>query len=487
MPAWDSQQTICAIASGAVGALRGIVRISGPDALTISNRLVENHCDFTQLKRATRVPNSILLTAIETVLKADFYVWPNHRSYTGQPSVEIHTHGNQVLLQLLVEQIVACGAITAQPGEFTYRAFLSGRLDLPQCEAVLGVIHCQSDAALQVALNQLAGGLSQPLNQVRIKLINLLADLEAGLDFVEEDIQFVSPEIFQQTLDEIDELLKQVSGQLGTRRRVEHRPSVVLVGLPNAGKSSLTNALSRQQAAIVSSTAGTTRDFVRTKLTLDSVELDLIDTAGFEQVLETVVESLDNKLLHPSRAELDISAEAQNLMRLQWRQADLVLFCFDASEENIAAQQVMAALQTQIAIGQADQPEIWLVRTKSDMNSTSTASELPQCRGSSLWNREFATSSLQSTGLDDLRCQLANWAKEKTGTDQSDVVPMTLVRCSTSVVAAIEAIERARLSIGDEVAAAELRIALDELGQVVGEVYTDDILDALFSRFCIGK
>lgn len=498
---WHLDTTICAIASGTSPAPRGIIRVSGPEAVALCESLCRAPEDlrqvaFSAVRYATRVPTSVRISRFASPVQVAMHVWPDHRSYTGQPSVELHTIGSPIILQLLLEKLIAAGCTAAAPGEFTYRAFLNGRIDLTQAEAVLGVIHAKNQSHLDVSLRQLAGGLAAPLQSIRSTLINLLADLEAGLDFVEEDIEFVERHVVERTLDAVRAGLTSLRKQLGSRRLVHHLPRAVLAGLANAGKSSLINAVCPSAKAIVSDAAGTTRDFLRCEMPLGGATAEMIDTAGFEPT-DASPPADDARSSH-------VQQEAQRRRQLLWDQADLLLCCGDAVQmasadwTSLLRNLPREAGEENGLTASASRP-IWLVRTKADL----TADEHPVVQTQSGFERTFSTSVLSGAGIEELICALADWAAESSVTD-SDVVPMTLVRCAASIEAADEAIcaalavcrgesevdrsaEAARGGWGGELIAAELRLALHELGVVAGAVYTDDILDALFSRFCIGK
>jgi tRNA modification GTPase len=255
-------ETIVAIASAPAGAARGIVRLSGPNAVEQVARVFQSEpvVDLSAVRKATGLQGSVAIG--QRKLGASLFLWPNSRSYTRQPVAEIHTTGSPPLLEVIVQSLCAVGARLAQPGEFTMRAFLAGRLDLTQAEAVLGVIDAADRRQLQTALSQLAGGFSQPLVQLRSGLLDLLADLEAGLDFTEEDIRFVSTDELQNRVSTAAAELERLSSQLGNRSVAGRLPRVVLAGPPNVGKSSLFNALIGSGAAIVSPQAGTTRDYL---------------------------------------------------------------------------------------------------------------------------------------------------------------------------------------------------------------------------------
>ena len=217
------------------------------------------------------------------LIPVDVMIWPTRRSYTGQPSAELHTYGSLPVLQGLVDEAGRCGARPARPGEYTMRAFLAGRLDLTQAEAVLGVIEAEQRGTLDHALRQLGGNLSQPLERMRNTLLDLLADVEAGLDFVDEDITFISDEKLIERLSGIADDLKQTLQVMQNRGGGSARTTIALCGPPNAGKSCLINRLAERQVAIVAPVAGTTRDTVTVDIDLQGTPITLVDTAGIEE------------------------------------------------------------------------------------------------------------------------------------------------------------------------------------------------------------
>lgn len=469
---WNTADTICAIASGSSGAERGILRVSGPEVLEIVQKLLPTSAPIlNQLRSARRIPLDIPLGENWRSIPCDLWVWPTQQSYVGQPTVEIHCIGSIPILERLIGMLCLHGARMAEPGEFTLRAFLAGRLDLAQCEAVLGVVHASSKKGLSIALEQLSGGLQLPIQDLRTDLVHLLADLEAGLDFVDENIEFVSREDVIRRIEnaksDIDELLD----QLNSRSLHQQTPRVVLVGLPNSGKSSLLNALLHREIAIVSEQAGTTRDYIRV---LDERgKLELVDTAGIETLNENTPRGL-----------------AQHFTSQQSEQADLRLYCIDlsASEEEIR-QSLEGGVRE---VGELAKVETWWIGTKLDLASLSYLEVMNSILESShsFPIKNFMLSSRTQQGVDELRQGIAEWQIDRCETSAS-IVPSTLVRCTTALRASTEALDAARIAAveeaGDELIASELRLGLHQLGVVAGEVYTDDILDALFSRFCIGK
>ncbi len=453
IPMYDVDDTIAGVASAPGGAIRGVIRLSGPGVIDTLAACFEPAAEpLDQVARPRVVPGRLQLASPLPTLPGDLFFWPDLRSYTRQPSAEFHTVGSPPLLEAALATFCRWGARLAQPGEFTMRAFLAGRLDLAQAEAVLGVIDAESNQQLQVALSQLAGGLSRPLSRLRTTLLELLAHLEAGLDFVEEDIEFIAAEELVAELRSARASVQDLADQLIDRGQHEGDTRVALIGWPNVGKSSLFNALLDSPSAIVSEVAGTTRDYLSARFRLDELEFVLVDTAGVEA------------------AQQGITACAQQMSASQADQANLHLFCLDATRPmNDWERARVAALNDDHTI---------VVLTKCD-----------QPRRTDLPSPAVETSSHGQLGLDALKQAIRrhHTRRPQGGT----AVPTTAARCRASLQAAATALatalEVADAGAGEELVAAEIRQALDELGTVVGTVYTDDILDRIFSRFCIGK
>ncbi|UUO05432.1 50S ribosome-binding GTPase [Blastopirellula sp. J2-11] len=440
------EDTIVAIGSGANGALRGVVRISGPAAY----RCVEPWLELRETP-ATFGRRSAMAAAtakvVDRQLACDLYYWPDDRSYTRQPSIEIHTIGSPPLLEELVAAACRHGARMAEPGEFTLRAFLAGRLDLTQAEAVLGVIDAEGDARLKQSLTQLAGGLSSPLAEARRQLLELLAHLEAGLDFVEEDIEFISSAALCAQLQEAQLCVEQSLAQLSGRDAGEKTIKVVFCGAPNVGKSSLFNAIAGESTAIVADVAGTTRDTLQKTIVIGGEQVALIDTAGLEEVQAGPQQS------------------AQRLGGDQVSRADLRIVCFDASR---AATDVEWRLWNE-----SPEDRRLLVLTKCDLTTPTVTAGI-------------TTSVANGVGITQLREAIAEMLAALPAADDA-----TASRCRASLEQAADslaaALSAAQYGLGEELIAVEIRMALSELGRVVGAIATDDILDVIFSRFCIGK
>ena len=460
--------TIVAVASPPGGAARGILRLSGPDARACVERVfrVEPPRELTAIRVPTAVAGSLALDGAASPLPCDLLLWPTGRSYTGQPVAELHTLGSPPLLELALEALCEAGARLAQPGEFTLRAFLAGRLDLTQAEAVLGVIDAADGRQLEVALGQLAGGLAGPLRRLRNGLLDLLAHLEAGFDFADEDLPFITPGQLDEQLAAAGQTVDRLLEQMASRREMADLVRVVLVGWPNTGKSSLFNALLGRTGALVSETPGTTRDYLTAELDLDGqVRCLLVDTAGIEPDAAAPADS--------------VRRAAQAAAAQQARSAQVRLHCLDSTRP----------------LNAREEAELADFRSLNDFGSllgsrlvVLTKIDLP--RRLAFASPAVATSSATGHGLAALKAEIAAAVLAARG-GEGEVVACTAVRCRESLRLAAECLRRARQVLaggsGEELVAAELRVALDELGQVVGAVYTEDVLDRIFSRFCVGK
>lgn len=449
----DPDDTIVALSSAPGPGARAVIRVGGPRSVAV----VAERFRPLQLRELIdspwrRTPGTFRLTGVTSPLPTDAYFFRAPRSYTGQDLVELHTVSSPPLVERMIADLLAAGARTARPGEFTMRAFLNGKKDLTRAEAVLAVIEANSDEELRSALNQLAGGVARPMDTLRDDLLNLLADVEAGLDFVDEDIEFVDrPELLRRIGAGIAQL-SSLTQQLD-ERTVSGRPiRVVLVGEPNAGKSSLFNELvGESTAALVSPTAGTTRDYLIKRIQLHGVPVEIVDTAGWHEASDA------------------IDAQAQQLGRDEVRRADLILWCVPA---NVSVPELPPTLHAKRI----------LVRTKSDLPRATelTTSNDPTLPG-------VAVSVMTVDGLSELRQILTETVQTFA---RSGLAP-SQSRCRHHVDSALNALRHARQLVEtdepQELIALELRNALDEIGSMVGAIYTNDLLDRIFSRFCIGK
>lgn len=476
----DLNRTIVAISSGVAAARRCVVRISGPETQRILATLLTDSVSPLNAVRAAQFPAvaQFPVAGVTHSLPISVYFWPDQRCFTGQPSAELHVLGSLPLVECLTEHLINLGAHLAERGEFTLRSFLAGKMDLAQAEAVLGVIEADSNDDMQLALSQLAGGLSDPVRELRNRLIELTAHLEAGLDFVEEDIEFISTDALVEQLSEIHQKLSEISHRLQTRGSRNRTPTVVLSGLPNAGKSSLFNALCRNERAIVSDQEGTTRDAISASVQLDDeFEIELVDTAGMEELSNQSPRAL-----------------AQTVLRSRLAAADAILFCFDLNErtEFRWAKNQIAELQSlapTLVVGTKSD----LVREQSANTEVSAGSEMNSRHDATIPEIRFDARITVSDPrcIAKVRTLIRDLLAETNTNRHADAIHHMMVRCRESIDKAahhlMQAIDNAEFSSGEEIVAADLRSAIYDLSAVIGEVHNEDILDQIFSRFCIGK
>ena len=451
--------TIAALASAPGPGGRGIVRLSGADTVNVLERCFAAEADpeWTTRRTPHRVSGWLRLVEIAASLPVALHFWPTTRSYTGQTMAELHTIGSPPLLEAVLATLFDLGVRPARAGEFTLRAFLAGRIDLVQAEAVIGVVDAHDHVELKLALEQLAGGVSSRIDAIQTELIDLLADLEAGLDFTDEDIEFVDRQTVSQRVAQAHEELRKLLADATDRMQSTGRRRVVIAGLPNAGKSTLFNALTGRSAALVSEFEGTTRDYLVGTCHVRGTAFDLVDTAGWDSTTG------------------DLTRMTQQFRGEQVERADLLLWCSAADLLGSAAQVDDEEFRSLLNHG----TPVIRVRTKADFGAPNLDDE-----------ESLAVSALTGQGLDEVRERLS---EELAGshTGERQMLGTTASRCRETLTGAMEAMRRAETAAicgdGDELIAVELRDAIDHLGHVLGTVYTDDLLDRIFSKFCIGK
>lgn len=451
------EDTIVAIATPRGRGALGIVRLSGTRAVEMASACLEEPLDAATY---TRVEGRLKLreTAPFPVV---LYVMLAPRSYTREDVVEIHAPGSPALLAAILREVTAKGARLAEAGEFTKRAFLNGRIDLAQAEAVMALIQAGSISEEKLALSALRGDFSKRVAVVRAGLVALMVDVEAGLDFVEEDVVFASSERQRQGVAEAAAALQDLLSASAARRVYREETVAVLYGPVNAGKSSIFNLLAGSHEAIVEDAPGTTRDFLEAVVEIEGVHFLLVDTAGIRPPAELVEQ---------------IAIERSESMA---REAQVVAFVADASrppDDKVRRLYEMAREMPHIA-----------VLNKTDLATSAAVAD---------WKRFFAPartielSALSGAGLDDLEVALAETVLGG-AVDLSGSRYLLEERQKRCLDDALEALARAARAVeggeGDELAALEIRQAVEALGRVSGEDYVADLLDEVFSRFCIGK
>ena len=427
--------TIFAVASGAGHAAIAVMRLSGPD----SQRMLAALC------RRVPAPRRMALRRLRDLDQA-MVVWlPGPGSYTGEDSAEFYLHGGRSVLAGVADALVALGARPAEPGEFTRRAFLNGRMDLTEAEAVHDLIAAETEAQRRQALRQLDGALGALYRDWSERLRLLLAQQEALIDFPDEDLP---PEVEAQVLAELAALQGELAGHLNDDRRGERlREGLVfaITGEPNVGKSSLVNALAERDVAIVSAIPGTTRDALETRVVLGGVPVTLVDTAGLRDTADA------------------IEAEGVRRARARAAAADLVVVVIEVGE---------SPPPDPLPLGEGECNHTILVANKVDV-------------GGSVPSRALGVSALTGEGLDVLGARLADAARSLT--ESAGPPPLTQARHRAALLEAQARLAGARVADLPELRAEDLRMAMRALGRITGSVGVEDILDTLFARFCIGK
>jgi tRNA modification GTPase len=471
--------TIVAISSAAAPGPRIIVRASGPDVLQIAGPLFQGK-NITQGPSAQR---RIICLSEEIQFPAWVWRFISPRSYTGQDLLEFHIPGNPLLARMLLEKLVKLGARPADPGEFTARAYFNGKLDLTQAEGVAASISASSARELDAARQLMAGELSRRLTPIMDMLVETISLVEAGIDFSEEDIEFLSRGQISVRLQTARKVLEKLLSESGRFEALSHEPTIVLAGRPNAGKSTLVNSLCGQNRSIVSPQAGTTRDALVAHANLKRGQVRLIDVAGLDE----------SEKSSGAMGEIQTQMRAQALRAVE--EADVLVLVQEAGDARPALQFPR-------------RPDL-VVHSKIDLHphlvpSPGTPGEgqgeghfsdrqnedphpdpLPDYRESGK-EISFFVSALTDTNMDTLRSKLDELAFGI----QTPTARLALSgRHLLAIQEATDCLARAQGSpnLSLELLAADLRQALDSLGQILGQVTPDDILGKIFSTFCIGK
>ena len=447
----DWQDTIVALATPpGVGAI-GVIRLSGAKSLDIVNSLMPQKDIIAQKSHTVHVgdlyyENQLIDEVVVTLFK-------NPRSYTGEDVVEISCHGSPYILQQTINACLALGARVAKPGEFTQRAFLNRKMDLAQAEAVADVIAAHSKAAQQTALKQLRGGFSSDLKLLRDELIQFAALIELELDFSDEDVEFADREKFQNLISNLKFQISNLINSFSLGNAIKNGVSVAIIGKPNAGKSTLLNALLNEERAIVSEIAGTTRDTIEEALNIKGVLFRLIDTAGIREHSTDVIENMGIE-----RSKLNAA------------KADIILHIVDLIDE--------------------DEPQFdWLQEFAS---KTITVFNKADKSATRVNHKPFAISlsAKNKTGVDELKELLYEKAIGNSLNTENTIVSNARHYAALQKIAeSLQAIEQGMSGgTSSDLIAIDIRRALHYLGEITGQVEVDrDILGTIFSKFCIGK
>ena len=472
-----NQSTIIALASAAGQGAISVIRLSGPQCIDWvddcfmsinakkSLKNVPTHTvHLGHLKNGEKLIDEVLVS-----------IFKNPKSYTGEDVVEISCHGSTYIQQEIIQLFLRKGCRMAQAGEFTLRAFLNGKLDLSQAEAVADLIASENEASHQIAIQQMRGGFSNEISKLRQELLNFASLIELELDFSEEDVEFANRDEFQSLIERISLVLKRLIDSFAVGNVIKNGIPVAIVGEPNVGKSTLLNALLNEEKAIVSDIAGTTRDAIEDEITIGGIGFRFIDTAGIRDTKDTI-ESIG---IQKTFEKID--------------SARIVIYLFDASKimnTELSVQNLNIEIE-KIKNKHPLKPLV-VIANKVDQINTGDVSHLKS--NITNLNKEKSVeflpiSAKTGEGIELLKAKLLNFINSGALKNNNTIV--TNSRHYDALIKAFEAIELVHLGLQNQVSgdllAIDIRQGLFHLGEITGEITTDDLLGNIFANFCIGK
>lgn len=470
------QETIVALATPSGAGAIAIIRLSGKEAIAIASEVFQSVSgkDITKQKTHTihlghivdngKVYDQVLLS---------IFKGPN--SYTGEHVIEISCHGSTFIQQQIIQLLLRRGAKMAQAGEFTLRAFLNGKLDLSQAEAVADLIASDNEASHQIAMQQMRGGFSNEIAKLREELLNFASLIELELDFAEEDVEFADRTQFHELLERIEFVLKRLIDSFAVGNVIKNGIPVAIVGEPNVGKSTLLNALLNEERAIVSDIAGTTRDTIEDELVINGMSFRFIDTAGIRETKD-VVESIG------------IQKTFEKI-----EQAQVVLFLVDGSQLSVSDSQLSIdklKIEIQQIRNKYPQKTLLIIINKKDLISAELIGMINnQLTTENGQQKTLFISAKNKEGIDDLKNTLLSFVN--TGALRNNETIVTNTRHYDSLLKALEEIQKVKWGldsgISSDLMAIDIRSALYFFSEITGEVTNDELLGNIFANFCIGK
>lgn len=459
------QDTIVALASPAGAGAIAVIRVSGADALAITSPIFKSISGKVLENQKTHTIHlGHIMDGERTIDEVLVSLFKGTNSYTGEPTVEISCHGSSYIQQEIIQLLLRSGCRAAKAGEFTLRSFINGKMDLSQAEAVADLIASDNEAAHQIAMQQMRGGFSNEIAQLRQELLNFASLIELELDFSEEDVEFADRSQFKELIARITKVLKRLIDSFATGNVIKNGIPVAIVGEPNVGKSTLLNALLNEERAIVSDIAGTTRDTIEDELSIGGIGFRFIDTAGIRETVD-VIEGLGIKKTFE-----------------KIKQAQVVILLFSANEFLANAE----SFKTEIEKIKNKFPlkPLVIVANKADKVTTEDISKI-----SNQIPNLHILSAKENIGVDELKTKLLEFVN--TGALRNDETIVTNSRHYDALLKALEEIEKVQYGLDTDLSgdlmAIDIREALYHFGEITGQVTNDELLGNIFANFCIGK
>ncbi|MDI1317081.1 tRNA uridine-5-carboxymethylaminomethyl(34) synthesis GTPase MnmE [Flavobacterium sp.] len=464
-----SQETIVALASPSGAGAIAVLRLSGTNALTIAEQVFQSVSGKAISKQKTHTIHlGHIIDNGKVFDQVLLSIFKNPQSYTGEDVVEISCHGSTYIQQQIIQLLLRKGCRMAQAGEFTLRAFLNGKLDLSQAEAVADLISSDNEASHQIAMQQMRGGFSNEISKLRGELLNFASLIELELDFAEEDVEFADRTQFNELLTRIEFVLKRLIDSFAVGNVIKNGIPVAIVGEPNVGKSTLLNALLNEERAIVSEIAGTTRDTIEDELVIGGIGFRFIDTAGIRETKD-VIESIGIK---------------KTFEKIE--QAQVVILLLDAKELQVSG--LMFHVEIEKIKNKFPQKPLLVIINKVDLLSKEEVNAIRQ-QLETLNLKLETISAKQKTGIDELKNTLLSFVN--TGALRNNETIVTNTRHYDSLLKALEEIQKVKFGLQSglpsDLMAIDIKQALYYFGEITGEVTNDELLGNIFANFCIGK
>jgi tRNA modification GTPase len=451
----NTEETIVALATPAgVGAI-GVIRLSGPDAIKIASSVFKGKDLTKQQSHTIHFGNIVDGDVILDEVLASLFIAP--KSYTRENVVEISCHGSNYIIESIIKLLIRKGARSAKAGEFTLRAFLNGQLDLSQAEAVADLIASNSKASQQVALQQLRGGFSNQLQTLREQLVQFASLIELELDFAEEDVEFANRDQLKKLIYEINRVIVALIQSFELGNAIKQGVNTVIAGRPNAGKSTLLNALLNEERAIVSHIPGTTRDTIEEVLNINGINFRLIDTAGIREATDAI-------------EKIGVERTMEKI-----EQSALLVYVYDADQITINE------LNSDLESLQRPGVTMLVVANKADLLSREKLDELTQ-------SQTLLISAKEKIHIDELKSTIYRSAvKDQLDGNETLVTNIRHLEALQKTEEALVRVLNGIDTVTSDFLSMDIKQALHYLGEITGAVTTDDLLENIFSKFCIGK